>query len=95
MQKRDGQSVPDAALEVLHERAVAMHEAGNAQRAIAAVLGVHKNTVHQWLKGWRVAGAGTLKAKRRGCRHAAQRLLDANQARRGPAAHDRAHPGPA
>jgi transposase-like protein len=39
---------------VLRERAVAMHEAGNTQLAIAAALGVHKNTVHRWLKGWRV-----------------------------------------
>ncbi len=50
MQKRDGRSIPDAALEVLRERAVAMHEAGNAQLAIAAALGLHKNTVHRWLK---------------------------------------------
>jgi transposase len=80
MQKRDGRSIPDAALEVLRERAVAMHETGNSQRAIAAALGVHKNTVHQWLKGWRVAGAAALKAKKRGRRHEAQRLLDADQA---------------
>ena len=80
MPKRDGRSIPDAALEVLRERAVAMHEAGNSQLAIAAALGVHKNTVHQWLKGWRVAGAAALKAKKRGRRHEAQRLLDADQA---------------
>jgi transposase len=80
MQKRDGRSVPNAALEVLRERAVAMHEAGNAQLAIAAALGVHKNTVHRWLKGWRIAGTAALKAKRRGRRPQAQRLLDATQA---------------
>jgi transposase len=80
MQARDGRSIPDAALEVLRERAVAMHEAGNSQLAIAAALGVHKNTVYRWLKGWRVAGAGALKAKKRGRRHAAKRLLDAEQA---------------
>jgi len=57
-----------------------MHEAGNAQLAIAAALGVHKNTVHHWLKGWRIAGAAALKAKKRGRRHAAKRLLDAEQA---------------
>ena len=45
MQERDGRSIPDAALEVLRERAVAMHEAGNAQVAIATALGLHKNTV--------------------------------------------------
>jgi transposase len=80
MQERDGRSIPDAALEVLRERAVAMHEAGNTQRAIAAALGVHKNTVHRWLKGWRVAGAGALKPKKRGRRHEAKRRLDAGQA---------------
>ena len=80
MQERDGRSIPDAALEVLRERAVVMHEAGNAQLAIAAALGVHKNTVHHWLKGWRIAGAAALKAKKRGRRHAAKRLLDAEQA---------------
>jgi transposase len=80
MQKRDGRSVPDAALEVLRERAVALREAGNAQLAIASALGVHKNTVHRWLKGWRVAGGAALKAKKRGRRPQAQRLLDATQA---------------
>jgi transposase len=80
MQERDGRSIPDAALEVLRECAVAMREAGNTQLAIAAALGVHKNTVHRWLKGWRVAGAAALKAKKRGRRLEAQRLLDADQA---------------
>jgi transposase len=80
MQERDGRSIPDAALEVLRERAVAMLEAGNSQRAIAAALGVHKNTVCRWLKGWRIAGAAGLKAKKRGRRLEAKRLLDAAQA---------------
>jgi transposase-like protein len=57
MQERDGRLIPDAALEVLRERAVAMHEAGSSQLAIASALGVHKNTVHRWLKGWRVTVA--------------------------------------
>jgi transposase len=80
MQERDGRSVPEAALEVLRERAVAMHEAGNAQLAIARALGVHKNTICRWLKGWRVAGAAALRAKKRGRRHGAKQLLDAHQA---------------
>jgi transposase len=79
MQECDGRSITDTALEVLRERAVAMRAAGNAQLAIAAALGVHKNTVHRWLKGWRIAGATALKAKKRGRRHAAKRLLDAEQ----------------
>jgi transposase len=80
MQERDGRSIPDAALEVLRERAVAMLEAGNSQLAIAAALGMHKNTVCRWIKGWRVAGVAALKAKKRGRRHEAKRLLDARQA---------------
>jgi transposase len=80
MQERDGRSIPDTALEVLRERAVAMHQAGNSQRAIAAALGVHKNTICRWLKGWRVAGQAALKAKKRGRRHEAKRRLNAEQA---------------
>ena len=80
MQERDGRSIPDAALEVLRERAVAMLEAGNSQRAIAAALGVHKNTVCRWLQGWRVVGTAALKSKKRGRRLEAKRLLDADQA---------------
>ncbi len=80
MQERDGRSIPDAALEVLRERAVAMLAAGNSQLAIAAALGVHKNTVCRWLQGWRVAGAAALKAKKRGRRLEAKRRLDADQA---------------
>ena len=37
MQKRDGRSVPAAALEMLRERAAAMLETGNAQLAIASL----------------------------------------------------------
>lgn len=79
MQARDGRSIPDVALQVLRERTVAMHEAGRSQLAIAAALGLHKNTVDRWLKGWRVARAGALKARKRGRRHGAERLLDAEQ----------------
>ena len=57
-----------------------MHQAGNSQLAIASALGVLKNTVHRWLKGGRVAGAAALKAKKRGRRPQAQRLLHATQA---------------
>jgi transposase-like protein len=49
---------------VLRERAVAMGKAGDTQLAIARALGVHKNTVYRWLKGWRVAGRAALKARR-------------------------------
>ncbi|MEK0086207.1 IS630 family transposase, partial [Benzoatithermus flavus] len=80
MQERDGRSIPDAALEVLRERAVAMHEAGNAQLAIAAALGVHENAGHRWREGWRLAGPAALKAKKRGRHHEAKRLLNAEQA---------------
>jgi transposase len=80
MQERDGRSIPDAALEVLRERAVAMHQAGNSQLAIASALGVHKNTICRWLKGWHLAGAAALQTKKRGRRPEAKRLLNAEQA---------------
>src|SRR5688500_12121509 len=80
MQERDGRSLPDAALEVLRERAVAMLEAGHSQVATAVTLGVHKNTVCRWLAKWRVAGMAALKAKKRGRRYETQRLLDTRPA---------------
>lgn len=80
MQQRDGRNLPDAALEVLRERAVAMLEAGNSQVAIASALGVHKNTVCRWLAKWRIAGASALKARKRGRRYETRRLLDPRQA---------------
>jgi transposase len=80
MQDRDGRNLPDTALEVLRERAVAMLEAGNSQVAIASALGVHKNTVCRWLAKWRVAGTSALKARKRGRRYETQRLLDPHQA---------------
>jgi transposase len=43
-------------------------------------LGVHKNTVCRWLATWRVAGTAALKARKRGRRFEAQRLLDPRQA---------------
>jgi transposase len=79
MRERDGRNLPDAALEVLRERAVAMLEAGNAQVAIAAALGVHKNTVCRWLAKWRVAGRAALKARKRGRRYETRRLLEPRQ----------------
>src|SRR3954451_20132731 len=80
MQERDGRNLPDAALEVLRERAVAMLQAGNSQVAIASALGVHKNTVCRWLAKWRVAGTAALKARKQGRRYETQRLLDPRQA---------------
>src|ERR1700752_126803 len=79
MEDRDGRNLPDAALEILRERALAMLEAGNAQVAIASALGVQKNTVCRWLAKWRVAGTSALKARKRGRRYETQRLLELHQ----------------
>ena len=80
MQERDGRSIPDAALEVLRERAVVMHEAGNTSWLLPLRSGCTRTRSTSWLKGWRVAGAAALKAKKRGRRHAAKQMLDAEQA---------------
>ena len=49
------------------------------QVAIAATLGVHKNTVSRWLKTWRLAGEQGLKRQKRGRRPVEQRLLSETQ----------------
>ncbi|MGH8722042.1 MAG: IS630 family transposase [Burkholderiales bacterium] len=76
---RDARSLSDDALETLRERAVAMVAAGATQAAAAQALGVHKNTVSLWLKAWRAAGAGALKAKKRGRRPGEQKRLSTPQ----------------
>ena len=76
---RDARSLSDDTLETLRERAVAMVAAGAPQVAAARALGVHKNTVSQWLKAWRERGDGALKAKRRGRRPGEQKRLSAPQ----------------
>jgi transposase len=78
---RDARSLSDDALEALRARAVAMVGAGATQVAAAQALGVHQNTVSLWLKAWRAAGAGALKAKRRGRRPGEQKRLSAAQER--------------
>lgn len=50
MSSVDTRSPSDDALEVLRFRAVAMHEAGNTQVAVAMALGVHQNTASRWLQ---------------------------------------------
>jgi transposase len=56
-----------------------MAESGMTQVAIAAALGVHKNTVSRWLKTWRRAGEQGLKRQKRGRRPVEQRLLSETQ----------------
>ena len=75
----DTRSLSDDALEALRTRAVAMHEAGNAQVSIAMALGVHQNTVSRWLKTLRTVGASGLKRQKRGRRPVEQRLLSEAQ----------------
>ena len=78
---RDARSLSDDALEALRARAVAMVGGGATQVAAARALGVHQNTVSLWLKAWRAAGEGALKAKRRGRRPGEQKRLRAAQER--------------
>lgn len=80
MRKLDGRRISDDALEVLRRRAVAMAEAGTSQRAAAALLGVHHNTVGRWLKAWRAAGAPALARQKRGRRPGEQMRLRPEQA---------------
>src|SRR5919199_2458247 len=80
MQKRDARSLSDEMLEVLRERAVAMAEMDQSQLAIAAALGVHKNTISRWLKAWRAGGDRALKRRQRGRRPQEQMAVRAAQA---------------
>jgi transposase len=80
MQKLDGRRVSDDVLEVLRGRAVAMVTAGMEQRAVAAALGVHWNTVGRWLESYRAAGEPALRRRKRGRRPGEQMRLRPAQA---------------
>ena len=80
IRKLDGRRLSDEVLEVLRGLAVAMIEAGTSQRAAAAWLGLHHNTIGRWLEAWRTLGAVGLAARKRGRRRGEQMPLQPTQA---------------
>ena len=63
---RDARSLPPAAQEDLRRKAVNAVLAGRTRTEVAALFGVSRQALYNWLKAYRTQGARALKAHRRG-----------------------------
>jgi transposase len=79
MDKHDGRTLSNAALEQLRWQAVRLSRRGETNTAIAEILGVNRRTVGLWRQRYAAAGARALQAKRRGRKVGEQRTLTPDQ----------------
>jgi transposase len=79
MDKHDGRTLSNDALEQLRWQAVRFSRRGETNTAIAEILGVNRRTVGLWLQRYAAAGARALQAKRRGRKVGEQRTLTPDQ----------------
>lgn len=63
MPLRDARTIGPEALEDRRKQAVKLHQDGMKRLQIAAIVGVHRNTVGEWIKAWKASGESGLKAK--------------------------------
>jgi transposase len=76
---RDARSLPQAAQEELRRRAVRLVGEGRTQVEVAALLGVTRQAVGNWLRAHRRGGDQALGARRRGRRGGHTKLTEAQQ----------------
>ena len=76
---RDARSLPQAAQEELRRRAVKLVDEGRTQTEVAALLGVTRQAVGNWLRARRRGGEQALAARRRGRRGGHTKLSDEQQ----------------
>jgi len=79
MDKHDGRTLSNDALEQLRWQAVRLSRRGETNTAIAEILGVNRRTVGLWLQRYAAAGTRALQAKRRGRKVGEQRTLTPDQ----------------
>ena len=81
MKLRDGRKLSDAELHDRRKQAVLLSEKGETRCEIARLLGVHRNTVGEWIAAWKKQGASVLKPRRRGVSKGTGRSLNKEQER--------------
>ncbi|WAL65436.1 helix-turn-helix domain-containing protein [Amycolatopsis cynarae] len=72
---RDTRSLPPQVLEDLRRRAVAAVESGVPQVQVALLYGVSRKTVGVWVRAYRMRGADSFRARKRGRRSGEQLAL--------------------
>jgi transposase len=75
MDTHDARTLSNDALEQLRRQAVRLHQRGEPNTAIAAIVGVDRRTVGIWLQRYAAGGAAALQAQPRGRKVGEQRTL--------------------
>ena len=81
MELRDGRKLADAELYDRRKQAVLLYKKGETRCEIGRLLGVHRNTVGEWISAWKKQGASVLKPRRRGVGKGSGRSLNSEQER--------------
>ena len=79
MEKIDLRKASKESKEAIRIRAIRMHEQGLKQNKIAILLGVHKNSIYQWVKLYKEQGSKGLKEVVRGRKKGDGKLLNNRQ----------------
>ncbi len=79
MEKIDLRKANAEEKEAIRIRAIRMHKQGLKQNKIASLLGVHKNSIYQWVKIFKAQGKKGLKEEKRGRKKGSGKLLSAQQ----------------
>ena len=79
MEKIDLRKASTAEKEAIRIRAIMMHKQNIKQKEIASLLGVHKNSIYQWVKLFKEQGKKGLKEVKRGRKKGDGKLLSDEQ----------------
>ena len=63
---RDARTIDAATLYERRKQAILLYQSGMSYLEIAPKVGVHRNTVGQWITAWKKEGQAALKAKSEG-----------------------------
>jgi len=81
MEKTDGRRLSLETLAYVRQQGIKLHKQGKTNIEIGNILGVHRNTVGEWVKSFKAAGPQGLKLKTPGRKLGSGRRLSAEQER--------------
>ena len=79
MKLKDARTIPPYALEERRKQAIALHKKGMTNIEIAEIVGVHRNTVGQWIAKWKKGGSKNLRVQSSGRPRGSGRHLSPEQ----------------
>lgn len=79
MKKSDLRKESDSARELVRKRAIEMIKGGKMKKEVAELLGVHPNSITNWVKKYKGEGVKGLKSSKRGAKSENMKLLSTKQ----------------